>query len=153
MTTPPNPTPAEDPHHLARFVAAQDGIYDQAQAELRQGAKRSHWMWFVFPQLAGLGSSAMAQRYAIRSAAEAKAYLAHPLLGSRLTECTAAVLAQTGRSAEAIFGPVDAMKLKSSMTLFEAVSPPGSGFAEALGRYFDGARDERTLDILAALPD
>src|SRR5215469_10826039 len=109
----------DDPYELERFVAAQDagGIYQRAVAELRAGLKRSHWMWFVFPQVAGLGFSAMARRYAINSLAEARAYLAHPVLGPRLADCARIVAATRGRSAAAIFGDVDAMKLRSSMTL------------------------------------
>jgi uncharacterized protein (DUF1810 family) len=135
-------------YDLGRFVAAQEGVHAQALAELKAGRKQSHWMWFVFPQFAGLGRSPTARFYAIASAAEARAYLAHPLLGSRLRECTLAVLAHRGRSAEAIFGVVDAMKLKSSMTLFEAVAADPSPFAASLDAFFDGARDAATLDRL-----
>ena len=133
---------------LERFVAAQDGVYRQALAELRRGRKESHWMWFVFPQIAGLGRSATARFYGIGSAAEARAYLAHPLLGSRLAECTQAILAHRDRSAEAIFGPVDAMKLKSSMTLFAAVAADPTLFASVLDAFFDGERDPATLALL-----
>jgi uncharacterized protein (DUF1810 family) len=133
---------------LGRFVEAQEGIYGRALAELRKGRKQSHWMWFVFPQIAGLGSSSMTRLYAIASADEARAYLAHPLLGARLRECTAAVLAHRERSAEAIFGPVDAMKLRSSMTLFEAVADDPASFAEALAAFHDGERDAATLRLL-----
>lgn len=139
-----------DPWRLDRFVAAQDraGTYDRALAELRAGAKASHWMWFIFPQLAGLGSSAMAREYAISSLDEARAYLAHPVLGPRLREC-ARVVADTGSSsAEQIFGPVDAMKLRSSMTLFAAA---GAGdreaavFRQVLDEFFGGVADEATV--------
>ena len=133
---------------LERFVAAQAGIYGQALAELQAGRKQSHWMWFVFPQLAGLGRSPTAIFYAIASAAEARAYLAHPLLGARLRECTSAVLAHRGRSAEAIFGAVDAMKLRSSMTLFEAVAADPAPFASLLDAFFDAERDPATLNLL-----
>jgi uncharacterized protein (DUF1810 family) len=133
---------------LARFVAAQEGTYAQALAELKAGRKQSHWMWFVFPQLAGLGRSPTAIFYAIASLAEARAYLAHSLLGPRLLACTAAVLAHRGRSAEAIFGVVDAMKLKSSMTLFEAAADDPAPFAAVLDAFFDGTRDAATLDLL-----
>ena len=133
---------------LDRFVAAQAGVYAQALAELEAGAKRSHWMWFVFPQLAGLGRSPTAIFYAIDSADEARAYLAHPLLGARLRDCVAAILGHKGRSAEAIFGAVDAMKLKSSMTLFEAVAGDPAPFAAVLDAFFAGARDAATLDLL-----
>jgi uncharacterized protein (DUF1810 family) len=133
---------------LDRFVAAQAEIYGQALAELRAGRKQSHWMWFVFPQFAGLGRSPTAIFYAIASAAEARAYLAHPLLGARLAECTLAVLAHRDRSAEAIFGAIDAMKLKSSMTLFEAVAGDPAPFASVLDAFFDAERDPATLALL-----
>jgi uncharacterized protein (DUF1810 family) len=133
---------------LDRFVAAQASIYGQALAELRAGRKQSHWMWFVFPQIAGLGRSPTAIFYAIVSAAEARAYLAHPMLGARLLECTQAVLAHRGQSAEAIFGGIDAIKLKSSMTLFEAVAADPAPFASVLDLFFDAERDPATLMLL-----
>ena len=133
---------------LDRFVAAQAPIYAQALSELKAGRKRSHWMWFVFPQLAGLGRSPTARYYAIASAEEARAYLAHPVLGPRLRECAEVLLAHRGASAEAIFGAVDAMKLKSSMTLFEAVAEDPVPFAAILDTYFDGERDAATLVLL-----
>jgi uncharacterized protein (DUF1810 family) len=133
---------------LDRFVAAQSDIYSQALAELRAGRKQSHWMWFVFPQIAGLGRSPTAIFYAIASAAEARAYLAHSLLGSRLAECTQAVLVHRDRTAEAIFGAIDAMKLKSSMTLFEAVAEDPAPFASVLDFFFDAERDPATLILL-----
>ena len=139
----------DDPYDLARFVDAQRDVHATALAELRAGRKRTHWMWFVFPQLAGLGSSWMAQRYAIASAAEAEAYLRHPVLGSRLVECAEALLAIEGRSAREILGPPDDLKLKSSATLFAAVSPPGSAFERVLDKYFAGERDEATLRRIA----
>ncbi|EHR02969.1 DUF1810 domain-containing protein [Bradyrhizobium sp. WSM471] len=139
-----------DPFDLKRFVRAQDPVYRDIQGELTQGRKQSHWMWFVFPQVAGLGFSAMSQRYAIASRAEAKAYLAHPLLGPRLIECTKLVLAVEGRSINAILGAPDDAKFRSSMTLFDAVSDEPV-FDEALARYLSGGRDQATLDILAAL--
>jgi uncharacterized protein (DUF1810 family) len=133
---------------LSRFVTAQRDVYPRALAELHAGDKRSHWMWFVFPQIAGLGRSDMARRYAIRDLAETRAYLAHPLLGSRLDECTAAVLAHAGaRTAEAIFGGIDAVKLRSSMTLFEAADS-GHAFATLLDAFFAGVRDPETLRLL-----
>lgn len=138
-----------DRFDLTRFVAAQAPIYDTALAEIARGDKRSHWMWFIFPQYAGLGRSAMAERYAIRSLAEAKAYLAHPLLGARLRACVATLDAVEGRTARAIFGETDAAKLRSSLTLFAAVSD-NPAFAAALDRWFDGAADPRTLDLLGA---
>jgi len=133
---------------LSRFVDAQAPVYAQVLAELRRGRKESHWMWFVFPQLAGLGRSPTARFYAIGSLAEARVYLAHPLLGPRLRDCTEAILAHRGRSAEAIFGPVDAMKLRSSMTLFEAAGGQ-EPFSAALHLFFGGARDDATLALLA----
>jgi uncharacterized protein (DUF1810 family)/phage shock protein PspC (stress-responsive transcriptional regulator) len=137
-----------DPFHLQRFVDAQQGTIDTALAELAAGSKQSHWMWFVFPQLAGLGSSPTAMFYAIASLREARAYLDHPLLGPRLRQCVAALEPWAGkRSAEQIFGTVDAMKLKSSLTLFDQVEPSGV-FAAALVNFFGGRRDERTLALL-----
>lgn len=133
---------------LDRFVAAQAGIYDRALDELRRGRKQSHWMWFVFPQLAGLGRSDRARFYGIGSAAEARAYLAHPVLGPRLRESAAAVLTHSERSAEAIFGAVDAMKLASSMTLFAAVAEDPAPFAAVLDAFFGGERDPATLGLL-----
>lgn len=133
---------------LDRFVAAQQGVYPQALAELRRGEKESHWMWFVFPQIAGLGSSTMARRYAIGSADEARFYLAHPLLGARLREATEAMLAHRGKPAEAILGPVDAMKFRSSMTLFEAAAENPEAFARALELFYGGERDAATLKLL-----
>lgn len=132
---------------LVRFVEVQGEGYDRVLAELRAGAKRGHWMWFVFPQIAGLGRSETARFYAIRSGDEARAYLAHPLLGPRLIEATMAIIAAPG-SAKAILGEVDAMKLKSSMTLFEAVAPDPTPFRAALDRFFGGERDAATLERL-----
>ncbi|MDT8759996.1 DUF1810 domain-containing protein [Sphingomonas psychrotolerans] len=135
---------------LERFVEAQQDVYQQALAELRDGRKRSHWMWFVFPQIAGLGRSETARYYAIADIAEARAYLAHPLLGPRLGEAVDAVLAHAGRiSAEALFGGIDAIKLRSSMTLFEAAAPNERRFAAVLDRLYGGARDSETLQRLA----
>ena len=137
----------EDAFDLRRFVDAQAGVYDSALAEIRRGAKRSHWMWFVFPQIAGLGRSPTAQHYAIRSLAEASAYLDHPVLGPRLRECVDAVLGLRGTTAEAVFGSIDAVKLRSSLTLFaEASAEPR--FAEGLRHWFDGRRDEATHRLL-----
>lgn len=135
----------DDVHDLQRFVSAQDGVYPAVQAELRAGRKRSHWMWFIFPQIAGLGFSAVAQRYAIASLAEASAYLAHPVLGERLRECTRLVLAAQERSINAIFGSPDDMKFHSCMTLFAQAAPDESLFKDALKKYFDGAPDTATL--------
>jgi uncharacterized protein (DUF1810 family) len=135
---------------LERFVEAQRSTYDRALDELRAGTKRSHWMWFVFPQIAGLGRSSMAQRYAIRDEVEARGYLIHPLLGARLRESTEAMLGWAGRkSAEAILGPIDAMKFKSSMTLFDAVAGAADNpFARALAAFCRGERDPLTLERL-----
>lgn len=140
-----------DPYDLRRFVAAQDedGTYNRALEELRRGRKASHWMWFVFPQLAGLGRSAMAQRYGIDSLEEARAYLEHPLLGPRLRECAAALLGVEGRSAEQIMGGIDAVKLRSSMTLFARAAPDDPVFGGVLDRYYGGERDEATERLLA----
>lgn len=137
-------------HDLTRFVAAQDGVYPQALAELRAGAKRSHWMWFVFPQIAGLGHSAMAKTYAIADANEARAYLAHPVLGARLIEATEAVTAAAG-SAETILGAIDAVKLRSSMTLFASVADDPTPFRGALDRFFGGTADPATLERLRSV--
>jgi uncharacterized protein (DUF1810 family) len=135
---------------LDRFIEAQRTTYDRALAELRAGSKRGHWMWFVFPQIAGLGRSATAQFYAIHEEVEARAYLAHPVLGGRLCECTQAMLGWAGRkSAEAVLGSVDAMKFASSMTLFDAVAEEAENpFAHALAAFNGGARDPLTLDRL-----
>ena len=138
-----------DPFDLDRFVRAQDPVYDRVVAELSAGHKQSHWMWFIFPQVAGLGFSAMSQRYAIGSRAEAKAYLAHAVLGARLIACTRLVLAVEGRSIHAILGAPDDVKFRSSMTLFAQVCDE-QVFTAALIRYFEGAPDGATLDILAA---
>lgn len=132
---------------LDRFVAAQEQIYPRALGEIRRGAKRSHWMWYIFPQLAGLGRSAMAQRYAIADLDEAKAYLAHPLLGIRYAECVSALQDLPSSDPVAVFGEVDAVKLCSSLTLFESASG-NALFGAALDRWFGGKRDSRTLDRL-----
>jgi uncharacterized protein (DUF1810 family) len=135
-----------DPFSLRRFIEAQDagGTYNMALAELRAGRKASHWMWFVFPQIAGLGRSPMAKMYAIGSLAEARAYLADPILGPRLLEATRAVDELSGSTAEEIFGPIDALKLRSSMTLFTRAAPEEPLFRHVLDRYFDGVADDET---------
>jgi len=133
---------------LQRFVDAQDPVYDQVCAELRAGQKRSHWMWFVFPQIEGLGQSSMARRYAIAHRAEAVAYLAHPILAPRLLQCCHLVQAVEGRSLVEIFGQIDAVKFRSCMTLFAAVSESDPIFAAALQKYCDGKADEVTLELL-----
>ncbi len=135
------------PFDLDRFVQAQEPLIDQVQAELRAGQKRSHWMWFVFPQLAGLGRSAMARHYAIVSRAEAVAFMAHPLLGPRLVACTGLVNAVQGRSVHQIFGSPDDIKFHSCATLFAETSGDAV-FRDALARYFDGGPDPATLDLL-----
>ena len=138
-----------DPFDLERFVRAQDGgVYEQALRELRAGDKRSHWMWFVFPQVAGLGRSPMAQRYAVSGLAEAHAYLAHPVLGPRLVEASQALLELSGRDPVQVLGSTDALKLRSSMTLFETAAPDERVFGEVLERYFGGERDEATTTRL-----
>ena len=139
-----------DHFDLNRFVQAQNTVFRDVQGELARGRKQSHWMWFIFPQVAGLGFSAMSQRYAIGSRAEAEAYLAHPVLGPRLIACTGLVLAVEGRTINAILGAPDDAKFRSSMTLFDAVSDAPI-FGDALARYFAGERDGATLEILAAL--
>lgn len=135
---------------LGRFVVAQEPVYAQALSELRRGRKESHWMWFIFPQLEGLGRSPTARFYGIDGRNEATAYLRHPLLGPRLLECTEALLAHPERSAEQIFGSVDAMKFRSSMTLFEAVAEEPRTFGAALDLFYEGVRDQQTLRLLAS---
>ena len=137
-----------DPYDLHRFVDAQAGVYEAVVDELRDGRKASHWMWFVFPQLRGLGHSPTAQHYGIASLDEARAYLAHPLLGERLRACTRLVLQVEGRSAHAIFGSPDDFKFRSCMTLFCFAAPDEDLFDEALGRYFGGEPDPRTVGLL-----
>jgi len=139
---------AGDPHNLNRFVEAQKVNYEQALAEVKSGRKQSHWMWYVFPQFDGLGSSQPSQKYSIKSVAEAKAYLSHPTLGSRLIAIAAAALSVEGRSAYEIFGSPDDMKLKSCATLFASVSPNGSVFEQILDKFFQGDRDLKTLSLL-----
>jgi len=136
----------DNPYDLERFVAAQDegGTYEDAVAELRRGRKTSHWMWFVFPQIAGLGQSSMSRRFAISSLQEAQAYLEHPVLGPRLAECTAILLEATGRTAEQVFGSIDAQKLHSSMTLFMRAAPGVTVFQQVLDGYFEGVPDVAT---------
>ncbi len=135
-------------YDLERFVSAQQSVYARVTAELRAGRKHTHWMWFVFPQIAGLGHSAMARRYAIGSLDEARAYLAHPVLGPRLRECTQLVLGVQGRAAHAIFGSPDDLKFRSSMTLFAQAAPDDPLFRTALDTYFGGAPDTATLEKL-----
>jgi uncharacterized protein (DUF1810 family) len=141
-------TSDSDPFQLERFVDAQEGVFDTALSELRDGAKRNHWMWFVFPQIAGLGRSPTSRRFAIRSLDEARAYLGHAVLGPRLRQSTEILLGWAGkRDAKAIFGPVDAMKLRSSLTLFAAAAPDDALFGHALAAFF-GSPDPATLRLL-----
>ncbi len=144
--------PPTDPYDLARFVTAQSAVYTQALAEIEAGHKQSHWMWFIFPQLDGLGSSSTARKFSIKSLAEAEAYLRHPVLGPRLMQCAESALRLDGVSAEEIFGSIDGKKLRSSATLFSLVSPSGSPFHRILDRFFDGRHDPRTLTLLEHPP-
>ena len=146
------PGVADDPFDLRRFVWAQADDYDRALSEIRSGEKRSHWMWYIFPQFDGLGSSSTAVRYAIKSRAEAEAYLAHPVLGPRLVACAEAAVGVAGRSASEIFGSPDDLKLRSCATLFASVSPAGSVFHRLLDQFFRGERDVRTLRLLGVAP-
>ena len=141
-----------DPYNLSRFVEAQEDDYEQALSEVRGGRKRSHWMWYIFPQFAGLGLSSISQRYAIKSRAEAEAYLRHPILGPRLQEIAEASLRVEGRSVREIFGSPDDLKLRSCATLFAAVSPEGSVFHRLLDKYFQGGPDTKTLELLEDTP-
>ncbi len=138
------------PFDLERFVVAQDPVFERVMAELANGAKTSHWMWFVFPQLAGLGTSAMAQRYALSGLEEAEAYLAHPVLGPRLLMAMALVMAARPKSAETVLGAVDAAKLRSSMTLFALASADPEPFVAVLDAFYGGAPDPATLKLLGA---
>ena len=138
----------DDPHNLDRFVQAQQSDYEQALREITNGRKRSHWIWYIFPQIDGLGFSSMSREYAIRSAGEARAYLQHPVLGPRLLACARAALSHEGRSATEIFGQPDDMKVRSCATLFAAVSPPGSVFQALLDKYYPGGADGATIRLL-----
>jgi uncharacterized protein (DUF1810 family) len=140
-----------DNYNLQRFVDAQAGIYDRVVEELRAGRKRSHWMWYIFPQITGLGSRLPAQKYAIASREEALAYGSHPILGHRLTECTQCVVSVLGRTAEQIFAYPDYLKFRSSLTLFDDVTRPAPVFRAALSKYFAGQPDPSTLDILSRM--
>lgn len=139
---------SNDPFNLNRFLLAQEGIYAQALAELKNGQKRTHWMWFIYPQIRGLGQSPTSQQYAIQSQEEARQYLDHPVLGARLRECAQAILSIEKRTASEIFGFPDDLKLRSCMTLFASLKEPGSIFERVLEKYFHGERDARTLAIL-----
>ncbi len=146
-----NETGAGDRFDLQRFVQAQEEVYPRALAEITRGQKRSHWMWFIFPQIDGLGYSSAARFYAIKSEGEASAYLKHPLLGQRLLQCCEALLKSHGRSAAEIFGYPDDLKLRSSMTLFASVAERGSVFSRVLDQYYSGKPDEQTLELLRSV--
>jgi uncharacterized protein (DUF1810 family) len=137
-----------DPYDLSRFVQAQESVYKTALSEIASGRKRTHWMWYIFPQLDGLASSPTSKRYAIKGTQEARAYLEHPILGPRLLECATAVVAVEGRSVAEIFGSPDHLKLRSSATLFAVLLAPGSVFDRVIAKYYDGVRDPRTLQLL-----
>jgi len=137
-----------DPHNLKRFVDAQQGVYERALSEISSGRKRSHWMWYIFPQVAGLGFTSMSKHYAIKSLDEARAYLAHPVLGPRLLEIADVAAGLEGRSANQLFGSPDDLKLRSCATLFACASPPDSVFHRLVGKYYDGAFDDKTLSLL-----
>jgi uncharacterized protein (DUF1810 family) len=141
---------ANDPHDLRRFVRAQEHDYEQALSEIRSGQKRTHWMWYIFPQLDGLAFSSTSKHYSIKSVEEARAYLGHPVLGPRLLECAEAVLRVEGRSAQEIFGSPDDLKLRSCATLFACVLPPGSVFDRLLEKYYPDGRDGKTLRLLGS---
>lgn len=144
--------PDHDPYHLSRFVSAQEKVYENVLSELRSGLKITHWMWFIFPQMEGLGYSSISRHFSIKSGEEARQYLNHPVLGPRLYECAQAVLAIPGKTAWEVFGSPDDLKLKSSMTLFARYAGPDSVFARVLDRYFDGEQDRNTL-LLLGKPD
>jgi uncharacterized protein (DUF1810 family) len=139
-----------DPHNLTRFLDAQQPVFEQVLAELRAGCKQSHWMWFIFPQMRGLGHSSLADYYGISSRHEAEAYLAHPVLGSRLQDCTQLVNQVEGRSIDLVLGPPDNLKFRSSMTLFASAAPENKIFTHALRKYFDGKPDPLTLNLLGS---
>jgi uncharacterized protein (DUF1810 family) len=142
-----------DPFNLCRFVSAQKGVFDVALAELKAGCKESHWMWFIFPQLEGLGYSSTARKYAIRNLEEARAYLQNSVLGPRLIECCRALLSVNGKSAPEIMGHPDDLKLRSSMTLFSLATGSRTEFEAVLKKYFDGVQDARTIELLRAGSD
>ncbi|MFC7019677.1 MULTISPECIES: DUF1810 domain-containing protein [Haloarcula] len=142
-------TSSDDPHNLQRFVDAQDPVIEQVKRELRSGRKQSHWMWFIFPQVEGLGKSPTARKYAISSRREAEAYLAHPVLGHRLRGCTEITNGIEGRTANEIFGSPDDLKFRSSMTLFDAVADDPTPFRTALEKYYDNKTDEKTMEFLS----
>jgi uncharacterized protein (DUF1810 family) len=142
-----------DPYDLGRFLQAQEDDYEQALSEIKAGRKRTHWMWYIFPQIDGLGVSSTSRRYAIKGLDEARAYLDHPILGPRLLECAEAVVRLEGKTAREIFGSPDDLKLRSCATLFACASPPGSVFERLLTKYYQGRRDDKTLDLLGSGPN
>jgi len=148
-----DPRNTNDSFDLSRFLKAHEADYEHALSEIRGGQKRTHWMWYIFPQIEGLAFSSRSRHYAIKSLAEAHAYLRHPVLGARLVECAEAVVAVEGRSSAQIFGSPDDLKLRSCATLFASVSPAGSVFDRLLEKYYDGVRDEKTLHLLEKLKE
>jgi uncharacterized protein (DUF1810 family) len=148
MTDTKSPRHTNDPYDLRRFLSAQENDYQRALSEIRNGRKRTHWMWYIFPQVDGLALSATSKQYSIKSLDEAKAYLDHPILGARLRECADAVVRLEGLSARGIFGAPDDLKLRSCATLFACVSPPDSVFDRLLEKHYRGERDSRTLELL-----
>lgn len=153
MTSSHDSRNSDDPYNLTRFVRAQENDYEPALSEIRNGRKRTHWMWYIFPQLDGLAFSSTSRHYSIKSLAEAKAYLDHPILGPRLLECAQAVVRVEGRSATEIFGAPDDLKLKSCATLFACVPPRDSVFDRLLTKYYRGERDGKTLQLLGIAPE
>ncbi len=153
MTSSNDPRSPDDPYDLTRFVRAQENDYEQALSEIKSGKKRTHWMWYVFPQLDGLAISSTSKHYSIKSVAEARAYLDHPILGPRLLACAEAVVRVEGRSATEIFGAPDDLKLRSCATLFASVSPRVSVFDRLLTKYYRGERDGKTLQLLGIAPE
>ena len=152
MTDSTHSNHADDPYDLSRFLRAQEDDYEQAFSEIKSGQKRSHWIWYIFPQIDGLALSSTSRHYAIKSIGEAKAYLDHPILGPRLLECAEAAVGIEGRSARAIFGSPDDLKLRSCATLFACASSPGSVFDRLLDKYYRGRRDDKTLQLLGIDP-
>ena len=153
MATASDMRSTHDPFDLSRFLKAHETDYERALSEIRGGQKRTHWMWYIFPQIEGLAFSSMSRHYAIKSLAEAHAYLTHPVLGARLLACAEAVVAVEGRSSAEIFGSRDDLKLRSCATLFASVSPAGSVFERILEKYYDGVRDDKTLQLLESLTE
>jgi len=153
MATASDTLSTNDPFDLSRFLKAHEADYEQALSEIRGGQKRTHWMWYIFPQIEGLAFSSMSRHYSIKSIEEAQAYLNHPVLGARLLECAEAVVEVEGRSIAEIFGSLDDLKLRSCATLFASVSPAGSVFDRLLEKYYHGVRDEKTLQLVEKLTE